>query len=186
MQTMPKERVTLTVDTDVVQKAKALRINISELTETALRGFSYPTTKEVDSEALYKAYEMLFSAMKPLLEKFGTSVRVASDHEIDPKTGIDYGEVETNLNHDGSFWIWAMDEVQNEFSDIRKIPVRDFDTPKEILSNLIDALAKAVERDKELMKELETTRRLVEAITATMQSRKKFKGKPVRTKLRSK
>jgi hypothetical protein len=181
---MPKERVTLTVDSDVVQKAKALRINISELAEIALRGFT-SSTKEVDSEVLYKAYEALFSTMRPLLEKFGTSVRVASVREVDPKTGIDYGDVETFLYHDGSFYVIAMDEVQSEFGDIRQIPVHNFSTPKEILSNLIETLAKAKERDKELMEELERTRLLVEAIAATLQSRKKFTRKPAKTKPRS-
>jgi len=38
---MPKEKLTLSVDGEVVQKAKGLGLNLSEITEVALRGFSF-------------------------------------------------------------------------------------------------------------------------------------------------
>ncbi len=173
---MPKEKLTLTVDSEVLEKAKALRLNISELTEKALKSFAY-SPKEADRATLYRSYEALFASMKPLLEKFGTSVKVASYRDVDLKTGSIYGDVETFMNRDGSFWTWAYDEVHDEFSDITKIPIYQLNTPKEILSNLFDALVKATERDKETLRELEIVRRITDAATATMLSRETPKSK---------
>jgi hypothetical protein len=169
---MPKEKLTLTVDKEVVEKAKKLNLNISEITELALKGFTF-SPKEADQEALYKSYQNLFDSIRPLLKKFGTSVKVADDWEIDPQTGIQYGDVETTLNSDGSFWLWVLEEVHEDFKDITKIPIGNFLSPKDILSDLIDSLAKAVERDKERLKELELAKRFVDAISATVGSRER-------------
>jgi hypothetical protein len=173
---MPKEKLTLTVDKEAVEKAKKLKLNISEITELALKGYTF-SPKEADRATLYNHYAALFASMKPLLERFGASVKVASIREFDPKTGWDYGDIETYLNSNGSFWLWALDEVGDEFNDITKIPIAHFHSPKEILTNLIDTLAKAAERDKETVKELELAKRFVDAISVTMTSREHPKKK---------
>lgn len=163
---MPKEKLTLSVDRDVVEKAKSLGINISDLTELALRGFSF-SAKEADKSALYKSYEELFSAMKTILDQYSASVKIASMAITDEKTGdfLEYDDI--SLCSDGTFY---SNTFEATFTDIMKIPPYEFCTPREILSNLVDALAKSVAQRKETIRELEMAKRIVSAIASTMQS----------------
>jgi len=48
---MPKEKLTLSVDKETVEKAKKLGINISEITEKVLRGFTF-SAKEAEASAM--------------------------------------------------------------------------------------------------------------------------------------
>jgi len=163
---MPKEKLTLSVDSEVVEKAKSLGLNISEITEVALRGFSF-SAKEADPNALYGSYKALSDAMKPLLSTYDASVKIASEEITDEKTGNSLGlEDSIFLCSDGTLY---SDTFETTFTDIAKIPTYAFCTPKEILSNLVDALAKSVAHRKETIKELEMARRIVDAIASTMQ-----------------
>jgi len=161
----------LSVDREVVEKAKKLGLNISEVTELALRGFSF-SAKEADRSALYKSHQDLFAAMKPLLERYGTSVKIASQEITDEKTGNFMENESILLCPDGTFYA---DIFEATFTDITKIPTYAFCTPKEMLSNLVDSLAKSVDWRKETIKELEMARRIVNAIASTMQSREEPK-----------
>jgi len=163
---MPKEKLTLSVDREVVEKAKALGLNISEITEVALRGFSF-SAKEANSNALYESYNALFDAMKPVLSMYGTSVKIASQEITDEKTGGFLGLEDILLCSDGTFYT---DIFEATFTDIKKIPTYAFCTPREILSNLVDSLAESAARRKETIKELEMAKRIVNAIASTMQS----------------
>ena len=163
----------MSVDREVVEKAKKLGLNISEVTELALRGFSF-STKEADRNALYKSYQDLFAVMKPLLEQYSTSVRIASMEITDEETGEIGIDDDIFLSPDGKFY---SDAYETTFTDITKIPTYAFCTTSEILSNLVEALAKSVDQRKETMKELEMARRIVNAIASTMQSREEFRSR---------
>jgi hypothetical protein len=169
---MPKEKLTLSVDSEVVKKAKSLGLNISDLTELALRGYtSY--AKKSDSSAFYKAYKDLFEAMKPLLQQYDTSVRIATLLAPDD-TGETYDIVEDYLlSSNGAFFA---ETAGVHFGEITNIPTETFLPPKEILSNLIDSLATAKARRKETIKELGLVKRIVDVIASTMQGQTKGKA----------
>jgi len=162
---VPKEKLTLSVDSEVVEKAKSLGLNISEITEVALRGLSF-SAKEAEPNALYGSYKALFEAMKPLLSIYDASVKIASQEITDEKTGNSLGLNAIFLCPDGTLY---SDTFETTFTDIAKIPTCAFCTPKEILSNLVDDLARSVAQRKETIKELEMARRIVSAIASTMQ-----------------
>lgn len=148
-----------------MKKAKKLGINISDLTELALRGFTF-SAKEADASALYNAYESLFAAMKPIMDQYDTSVKIASEVlSVDGETGL----IETEailLLTDGSFY----SETQEvDFKDISKISPGAFLTPKEILSNLVEALSRSMAQRKETIREVEMARRIVDAIASSLQ-----------------
>ena len=72
-----KQKLTLSVEKNLVEKAKKLGVNISEVTETVLRHISETQTKEVvTQEELNDAYKKIFDAMLPAMRKFGASVVV--------------------------------------------------------------------------------------------------------------
>ncbi|MFZ3385258.1 MAG: type II toxin-antitoxin system CcdA family antitoxin [Candidatus Methanoperedens sp.] len=149
-----KQKLTLSVDKELVEKAKKLGVNISEITETVLRHVSETEMKEVvTQDEVNSGYKKLFDAMLPSLKKFGTSVTIGnmidSDHSLDV-------ELLTN----GEFWLSAIEETTS-FESI------SFHSPKVILSKFIESLIRASEINKEQLKELEIFRRIVEALTET-------------------
>lgn len=165
---MVKEKLTLSVDREVVKKAKSLGINISHITEKVLKGY---TSAESPNGGLHDAYQQLCDSILPLLKEFGCSVKIAE--------GIDVGIAEDNegneyeierpfvifLESDGSFYI---DEFDDRFEDIKKIDAQDFFEPKRILSNLVDALARSEEARKEKMREILMAKRIVDAMSKTL------------------
>jgi len=70
-----KQKLTLSVDPDVVKKARRLGINISEITEGILRGFSF-SPSSIETAALYEKYQQLFQTMLPLMKKYEINVKV--------------------------------------------------------------------------------------------------------------
>jgi hypothetical protein len=171
---MPKEKLTLSVDKEVVEKAKKLGINISDITEKVLKGY---TSAEEPNGTLYDAYCRLFDAIIPLLKAFGGRVKVGEgiDSAIDKNgrvldEGIDYTIF---LEVDGSFYLEPFDDY---ISDIKKIDQQDFLSPEKILSNLVDALARSKEANEEKMQQIMMAKRIVDAMSETLIKRPSTKG----------
>jgi hypothetical protein len=165
---MPKEKLTLSVDKEVVQKAKNLGINISEITEKVLAGYTAAEKPEGD---LYDAYQQLFDSILPLLKEFDCSVKIGDG--VEHVTFTDSGGKETHdevpitifLCSDNSFYV---DPFGDSFSDIRGIAQGDFFSPEKILSNLISSLAGSKEKRKEKMAEIQMAKRIIEAMSESL------------------
>lgn len=151
-----KKKLTLTVDEKVIERAKDLGINISEVTESVLRGFAFKPSGE-DREEEYRKYVELFASMRPLLEQYGAWVNVGE---------YDKG-VDLNLTADGRIF---MPEFEDYLDNIHSIELWHLYSPKKILANFVSALTDAKERRKEKLGELEMAKRIVEAITESMRS----------------
>ncbi|NJD75960.1 MAG: hypothetical protein FIB08_02520 [Candidatus Methanoperedens sp.] len=155
-----KQKLTLSVEKELVEKAKKLGVNISEITETVLRHISETETKEVVTKGEIKvAYKKLFDAMLPAMEKFGANVVVGDLVEFDEEENY-IGSSSVELVWGGDLWIAELEQTP-------KIEDVSLKSPKEILSNFIGSLVKASERNKEELKELEIFRKIVEALTET-------------------
>ncbi len=164
-----KQKLTLSVEKELVEKAKKLGVNISEITETVLRHVSETEIKEVVTQSeINAAYKKLFDAMLPAMKKFGASVWVGSLSVIDNK-GNYLEPLEVRLLPDGVLWISDTEQT----TKIERISKK---SPKKILSNFIESLVKASDRNKDKLKELEIFRRIVEALTETTVS-ENSKGK---------
>jgi|GEM_PF-6358280 len=163
---MPKEKqkLTLSVEKELVEKAKKLGVNISEITEKVLKHISETKTKDVVTrEEVNEAYKKLFDAMLPAMKKFDTDIYVGEviQASFDEKGNfIDFPPLNVSLLKNGELWIVDAD-TPAKFEDVF------FYSPKKILSTYIDSLIKASEENKEKLKELEIFRRVVEALTET-------------------
>ena len=167
-----KKNLMLTVDENVVEQAKALGINISDVTEGILRGFVFKPTQS-DKETEYRYYEELFKVMVPLLQEYSTSVKVGL---IRQEPGSDLPQdVEYFLTQDGRIW----EDFDFDYCALRDVAIWAYLEPKEILSNFIDALYKAREKRKDRLAELEVVRKMVEAMTSSIKpkSLQKKEGK---------
>lgn len=169
---MPKEKLTLSVDKEVVEKAKKLGINISDITERVLKGY---TSAEKPNGTLYDAYRQLFDAILPLLKAFGCRVEVAEgiDEGIDGKGVTVEFDYSVSLESDGSFYL---EPFEDHITDIRKIDQQDFLSPEKILSNLVDALAKSKEANEEKTQQIMMAKRIVDAMYETLIKRPSAKN----------
>jgi len=162
-----KEKLTLSVDKEVVEKAKKLGINISEITENVLKGY---TSAEKPNGSVYDAYQKLFDAIMPLLKEFGCRIKIGEGlepvmnkkGELLHDEGVDY---DVFLESDGSFYV---DFFDTYIRDIKKIDKQDFFSPEKILSNLVDALAKSKETNEEKMRQIMMAKRIVDAMSETL------------------
>jgi len=165
---MGKEKLTLSVDKEVVEKAKKLGINISEITENILKGY---TSAEKPNGSMYDAYRQLFDAITPLLKEFGGQIKVGEGTElveVQDEEGKTYDQ-EINydifLDPDGSFYL---EFYELRITDIEKIDQQDFFPPEKILSNLVDVLAKTKDANEEKMRQIMMAKRIVEAMSETL------------------
>lgn len=158
--TTEKQKLTLSVDKELVEKAKKLGVNISEITEIVLRHISGTETKEVvTKDDINIEHKKLFDAMLPAMKKFGANVVVGYLPQFDEENDF-ISSMDVDLLRDGDLWISELFQK----TSIENISVL---SPKTILSNFIESLVKASERNKEELKELEIFRRIVEALTET-------------------
>jgi len=166
-----KQKLTLSVDPDVIKKARGLGINISEITEGILRGFSF-TPSGIETDALYEKYEQLFETMMPLLKKYGASVEIGAYQIMD---GGELVGLETiDLLAEGELWCPGL---QLEFKNIKEIKIYFLHKPKDILTKFIETLSQSAENNKQQLTELEMARRIIEAISGTPPKKVSLKSK---------
>lgn len=164
---MPKEKLTLSVDKEVVEKAKNLGINISEITERVLKGY---TSAEKPVGSTHDAYKDLFDSIMPLLKEFDCKVKVAESWFVVDDEQRFGPEDETYLTQYGTFFIIASPSGGEDYyvSDIKKIPTQDFLPPEKILSNLVDEMAKSQGKRKEKMDGILMAKRIIDAMSESL------------------
>lgn len=155
---MNKSKLTLSVDKEIVNKGKELGLNLSEITESVLRSFTFTPSKS-DKESIYEAYKGMFDLMLPLLREYDTSVVVAKTIDVlDNKTVM---EQEWELTENGTLWDINFDE---EYKEITLIPTYAFLEPTKILFNFITSLSNAKYKRQEKLEQIELAKRILSAI----------------------
>jgi hypothetical protein len=155
-----KKNLMLTVDEDVIEKAKKLRLNISDITEKVLRGFAF-APDQLERETVYAKYEELLKVMEPLLKQYDVSVPVGEWIESPETFGWD--------NRFRIYWYWtgmfSTDAESLSYRNIREIELRDLYEPKKILANFITTISEARDKNEEKIKEIEMVKRVILAFT---------------------
>ena len=160
-----KSKLTLSVDTETVDKAKKLGINISEITETVLKTFTVP--KDESTYEIQAGYGALFGAMKPLLKEYKTSMIVGASREFTDDIGEELSLGGYGFFFEGDETVWSDEEMEARW------PLTEFLPPEVLLKNLIDALSSAKEMRQGRIRSLELARGIVEAITKDMGKKSK-------------
>jgi hypothetical protein len=157
-----KKKLTLYVSEEVIEKAKKLDLNLSEITESVLRGYAFKPS-ELERESLIGAYKSLFETMTPLLKDYLTSVEVG---KLIPDPGEDFMgyEPKIRLIGDGSFWITDF-EMEKKFEQLNLYELYE---PREILSNFIRALSDASEKRKEKIVDLKMVKGIIDLIVSSL------------------
>jgi len=184
-----KQKLTLSVDSEVIKKAEELGLNKSEITEKVLRAFT-TSSKTTDKEKLYEMYRELFNLMMPLLKKFRTRVFVGSEEVWEEETGgagTIYDEDGNEVDFDPGppsdvFMIYlesdgTLSHDREGKQDIKDIDINLFNTPKQIVDQLLTSVLRGAEYRKNQFKEIEMAKTIIDAITKGIFSKsKKSKG----------
>lgn len=153
-----KQKLTLGISKDVIEKAKAENINISAITEQLLKAITYDP-KGNTREDVAKAYEVFFQAIRKILHRYSANVEVG-EHAIIDSSGSLERFVPIMLNRDELYVDLEGEYPRVSISD----QVEYFYSPKQILENLIPALVKAAQRNKERLKEFEMAQKFLQVL----------------------
>ena len=100
-----KQKLTIGLSKEVIEKAKAARINISAITEQILRAYTYEPSGYTKDD-LIEAYGEFFKSIQPVLDKYAAGVKVGQ-HTNFSEDGMD-GSFPLLLTDRGKLLIWSL------------------------------------------------------------------------------
>jgi hypothetical protein len=156
----PKQKLTLGLSKDVIERSKAAGINISSITEQLLKAITYEPSGAVTYDDLVKAFDALFKAITRILCQYRTFVEVARYVSADTnKEHIVFLTQYGTLDDHSSDW----EEGVSDFS--LESGVRYFHEPAKILENLLLVLIREAEHNKKRLAELKFALRFVKLLS---------------------
>jgi hypothetical protein len=165
-----KQKLTLSVDAESVERAKALGINISDLTEQVLRSFTLRPGDAAEG-ALQAQRESLFQEMTPLLKTLRAEVHIGSVDDPNGNDGEDFLDVV--LTGNGKPMVLAPDPDY----DFDLAPVDPsgygriyFDSSEVLIRNFMKAVEEAKIKQKQQVASFVLARKIVEAVTQAEKS----------------
>lgn len=167
-----KQKLTLTVDAETVEAAHKLGLNISEITERVLRGFTLEPDG-LEKGATKEQYKDLLSTMDPLLQKYRCEV-VVGDCSLygDPQQGES-----VYYSGGGRLYAWEDTGVEDDDGsaqlDMHPLELADvlFLRPPQILKNFFTAIESVRARRREEIESIVLAKRLVEALNEQERNR---------------
>ena len=185
-----KQKLTLSVDSDIIKKAEELGLNKSEITEKVLRAFT-TSSKTADKEKLYEMYQDLFNLMLPLLKKFRVNVQVGSEEVWEEEPEVGFGSIYDDEGNEVDFDPGPPSDVFGIYfksdgtlshdregkKDIKDININRFYRPQEILDGFLSSVLEGAEYRKNQFKEIEMAKTIIDVITkGIIPKSKKSKG----------
>jgi hypothetical protein len=155
-----KHKLTLGIDKDVIERAKAAGVNISAVTEHLLKAITYQPNGGNTRDDVVKAYDALFKAATDILNQYDTAFEVGRRkryEEVDGKKVLTEGLL---VYYPGPGILdseWQSYEVGSVLHCL-------YD-PYTLLHKLISALLESAEQNKEKIRELEFALRFVKVLS---------------------
>ena len=136
---MEKKKLTLSVDSDVIQKAKELGLNLSEISENALKISSLNIEEEaVTKEKLMHGYRKAFSEMAPILKKWDLNIPIGGYNDYLKEMGICRFTYYLTANE---IYLWsdfADEPLGNWELTSNELPIEHFYEPEKINDSSYD------------------------------------------------
>jgi hypothetical protein len=164
-----KHKLTLSLNKEVVERAKAAGINISEITEKLLTAVTL-TPSGNSFEDVAEAYGGFLQSIKGILGKYHTEVLVEKvEYPAEVKAdNPDWKDFDIILDKHG-LWKKSYDdekeEVNYELIDDIGIAINFLGDPVKLLENVINSLIEAALRNKEQIAKLQFALKLVKALS---------------------
>ena len=153
-----KVKLTLGIDRNVLEKAKAAGINISAITENLLKAITYQPNGGNTREDVARAYKVLFEKARSLMSKYSSS-----------ELQICVGETELRkVFLDSEYGLLLCDNHNNyiieDNASVDSV-LEHLYKPMKILEKLIVNLTRIAEENKEKLAELKFALRLVKVLS---------------------
>lgn len=166
-----KKKLTLSINSEVIEKAKKLGLNLSEITEKALKisSLSLNDDKIVTSDKLREAYIDVLKEISKILQKWdmhlgiGIHTGLVGLEESPDYPGYKGTEIleyvlspnEVYLQEVGEdpMKIWQLDD--------ENLPIRYFDDPEIIITNLINKLDEKAKENKDVLDKLQILKNIL-------------------------
>lgn len=173
-----KKKLTLSINSEVIEKAKKLGLNLSEITERALKLSSLNLDEDniATPDMLREGYVDVLKKTSKILEKWGMHLLIGSyvkREEFENSKGI------TDYIHNKYEYILSPNEVYlwADFSDDEplktwqfddeKLPVNGFNDPEKIIIDLVDELYDKANKNKEILDKLQILKNILELSNLT-------------------
>jgi len=156
-----KQKLTLSVDKTAVTKAKEMGLNLSEITEQILIGYTFEH-ENLDDEILKQKYLDLFRTMLPIMKKYNYKLKIGETRFM---VDNNLAKMETFLMPTGFILNTWTDE---ETLDLSGYDLTDLYSPNQVMSHFLEELSNIVNRGKIISRELEMAKRIVGVISEMM------------------
>ncbi|MCX9011467.1 MAG: type II toxin-antitoxin system CcdA family antitoxin [Candidatus Methanoperedens sp.] len=158
-----KKKLTLSINSEVIQKAKGLGINLSEITESALRLYSlgHDDEKIITPDKLREAYTDILTKILKILVKWGIEDLIIGS---DGDENVYY----TYMLSSGKVFLWAdyLDDDEGPLQtwqlNDENLPINNFYGTEKIISKLIDKLYVKAKENKETLDKLQILKNILE------------------------
>lgn len=155
-----KKKLTLSINSEVIEKAKGLGVNLSEITENALKLYSlgHDNDKIVNTDKLREVYADVLKKISQILKKWETSLTIGSYQDED--IGYRY----TLYSDEVRLWAEVPDTKPEKTwkLDDKNLPINSFYAPDEIINNLINKLYDKANKNKETLDKLQILKNILE------------------------
>lgn len=151
-----KQKLTLSIDKEVIKSAKQEGINISQITEQILKAITFSADENTTDDVI-SAYKNFFDVIQPFLKKYRANIQVGNDYDL--QHGIDFP-----IRLGGSYLVkdYPDDSTGNVTVESE---IDSLYSPKEIIERLIPALIKGAKNNREKLKEFEMALRFLRAMS---------------------
>jgi hypothetical protein len=152
----PKQKLTLSLNREIIEKAKSTGLNISAITEQLLTALTYEPIGNTKDDVI-KAYEALFETAQMMLRRYDAKVEVGLYHNglADNNESLTIYPIQLDAS---GLTISTKDVTWNpSLSE----PLSNLYSPIKILENLVIAIIESSTTNKEKIKELRLALRFI-------------------------
>lgn len=168
-----KKKLTLSINSTVIEKAKDLGLNLSEITEKALKisSLNLDDSKLVTPDKLCIVYGEVLKEIAKVLKKWDLHLKIGSYNDCYGSTDSNGNEHEYGINYDyfispDQVYLWS-DMCDYEPHDTWKfddenLPITRFYDPEKIISSLIDELYNKANDNSKFVQKLQILKNILE------------------------
>lgn len=168
-----KKKLTLSINSVVIEKAKDLGLNLSEITEKALKisSLNLDDSKLVTPDKLCKVYGDILKEIAKVLKKWDLHLKIGSYSELHESIDSKGNECVYGINYDyiispDQVYLWADfcdSEPLNTWKfDDENLPITRFYDPEKIIADLVDNLYNKANENSKILQKLQILKNILE------------------------
>lgn len=167
-----KKKLTLSINAEVIEKAKQLGLNLSEITEKSLKISSLSSDDAiVTPDKLREIYIDVIKKIAHILAKWDTKLIIGSKNDWAECTDSSGKKSYESINftyiltpYEVRRWCDLIPEEPDRIwrFDDETIPFNSFYNPEKIIINLVDKLYDAANKNKEVLDKLQVLKNILE------------------------